>query len=449
MTFNYYKLYLLNKRSLLKHFKDIDGLILMSSGRELYKYNTDEKYEFYQESNFKYLFGVDIPDCYGAINLYTQETILFLPQLTDHDELLENFDNLSPTNIKKKYPVDIILPKNLIRKYITDIQNHHHSLVTFVLADNLFFPPTNPIIDDLITYNTTKLHYSLTECRVIKNPIEIQILKHVNAISSNAHINTMKYCKKHISENPKESHLSNYFCFITSSLGCPYQAYPPIASACGNASYLHYNNKTNGNNMVHSKDFILVDMGAKSDGYISDISCSYPAGGKFTPLQNELYNIILYIHNTIIGFLKPDVNWTDLEIIVHHILTTELIKCGIITTDYNTAINKKLSMIFMPHRLGHFIGLDTHDVGDLYTHHQILKTGMVVAVEPGIYFMKKQLNKIYQHINIKKIKIYMNDGIGGIRIESNIVITPNGHTNLTTVPRSIKHIEYLMNNLYS
>uniref|UniRef100_A0A453AEQ9 Peptidase M24 domain-containing protein n=3 Tax=Aegilops tauschii TaxID=37682 RepID=A0A453AEQ9_AEGTS len=206
----------------------------------------------------------------------------------------------------------------------------------------------------------------------------------------------------------------------------------------------------------------LMDMGAEYNFYGSDITCSYPINGKFKRNQTIVYNAILRAHNDVISHMQPGVRWIDMHKLAEQRILESLKKENIIHGDIGDMMNQRLGAVFMPHGLGHLLGIDTHDPGgypkglerpkepglrSLRTIRE-LKEGMVITVEPGCYFIGTLLRHAKddpissKFFNWEKIEMYKS--FGGVRIESNLYVTAQGCKNLTNCPRETWEIEAVM-----
>lgn len=209
-------------------------------------------------------------------------------------------------------------------------------------------------------------------------------------------------------------------------------------------------------------------MGGEYYCYGSDITCSFPSNGKFTPIQKFLYETVLKSNRAVLAALKPGVNYMDMHILSDRIMLEEFVKFGLLKGDIDEMLELRISAIFQPHGLGHLIGIDTHDVGgyldplsrsskpglkSLRLNRQ-LEAGMVLTVEPGVYFIDFLLDEAYadpvKSKFLVKEEIEKCRGIGGVRIEDNIYINENGAELFTDVPRTVDEIESFMkeNNVY-
>ncbi|MFH5882486.1 aminopeptidase P family protein [Liberiplasma polymorphum] len=192
------------------------------------------------------------------------------------------------------------------------------------------------------------------------------------------------------------------------SEGC---AFNTIAASGKNATVLHYEKN---NDTLKDGDLILFDLGALHENYASDISRTYPINGKFTERQKVIYDIVLKANKKAIKFVKPGITWKELNDFAKSILIEETKKIGLIKEDEEIAN-------YYYHSIGHFMGLDVHDVG---YYHIPLEEGMVLTIEPGLYISE--------------------EGIG-VRIEDDILVTKNGNINLSeSIIKETKDIEKMI-----
>jgi len=191
-------------------------------------------------------------------------------------------------------------------------------------------------------------------------------------------------------------------------------------------------------------------------------SRSFPVNGKFSKEQAEIYNVVLASQQAVLDTMKPGVLWPDMHRLAYKVICEELKKIGLLKGDVHEMLKNHIAALFMPHGLGHFLGIDTHDPGGYppgierimepgiksLRSGRILESGMVITVEPGIYFIEHLLEPAFkdpvksQFLNVDKLKNYMK--FGGIRIEDDVIVTETGIENMTTAPRTIEDIEATM-----
>ena len=146
---------------------------------------------------------------------------------------------------------------------------------------------------------------------------------------------------------------------------------------------------------------MLTDQGHSFHHYVSDVTTSFPVNGKFTEKQAQIYNIVLSASRAVFSACKPGVDWVEMHKLAERVTLEGLVKLGLLTGDVTEMQEKRIGFLFMPHGLGHLVGLDVHDVGGYLPHTpkritlpglknlrfaRKLETNMVFTIEPGCYF---------------------------------------------------------------
>ncbi|MCJ8733053.1 hypothetical protein PDJAM_G00218560 [Pangasius djambal] len=203
-------------------------------------------------------------------------------------------------------------------------------------------------------------------------------------------------------------------------------------------------------------------MGGEYYCYSSDITCSFPASGKFTPDQKAVYEAVLKSSRAVMAAIKPGVKWTDMHRLADRVHLEELVKIGILRGNVEDMLKVHLGAVFMPHGLGHLLGIDVHDVGGYpegvervdepglrsLRMGRVVQERMVLTVEPGIYFIHHLLDQALASpqkcafIDADVLARFRN--FGGVRIEDDIAVTADGAELLTCVPRTVEEIEAFM-----
>jgi len=313
--------------------------------------------------------------------------------------------------------------------------------------------------DISLTVNSEVLQDAITAARIYKSAYEIEAMRKINHISSNAHVALMKAAKG----SQTEVELDALFRYETARFGARGQAYQPIVGVGSNAATLHYGRNTASFNGNHDQ-LCLVDAGAELGCYASDITRTFPLNGKFAGDAKTVYEIVLQMQKTVLAALKPGVQWEDMHRLAAKVAVEGLQKAGLLKAEFSVQelLEKHVDGVFYPHGLGHMIGLDVHDVGGYpkgvqriqapgiryLRMRRALEPGFVVTVEPGVYFVEFILNEARNDNEIAK---YMNWDVvdrfikvGGVRIEDCVVITESGIDNLTIAPKEIAEIEAIM-----
>ena len=296
----------------------------------------------------------------------------------------------------------------------------------------------------------------LDEMRLIKDAHEIAILRRAGTISASAHVRAMQQSaamlRKPVKGGLREYHLEAELLHEFRSKGSQYPAYTSIVAAGANACILHYRAA---DAELKSGDVCLIDAGCELDGYASDITRTFPANGKFTPAQRTLYDIVLAAQEAAIKVTKPGKRFTDPHDAATRVLAQGMLDVGLLDKNKHGTVDDVLQSgayrQFYMHRTGHWMGMDVHDCGD-YTEPgskpraerdplgemvmkkspRILRAGMVLTIEPGIYVRPaKGVPKAFWNI--------------GIRIEDDALVTANGCELMTRgVPVRADEIEALM-----
>jgi len=270
-------------------------------------------------------------------------------------------------------------------------------------------------------------HY-LHEMRLYKSRAELKVMRQAAHISANAHKKVMQACKPGVWEYQLEAE------FVRECVhqGAKAQAYPPIVGAGANACTLHYiDNK----DQVEDQQLLLIDAGCEVECYASDITRTYPVNGRFSEPQRQLYELVLAAQHAAIEKVKPGNHWNDPHDAAVRTISRGLLKLGLLKGSLASVIKEEKYKAFFPHRTGHWIGMDVHDVGDYKVDGtwRLLEPGMVLTIEPGIYVPTGSKGVAKKWWNI------------GIRIEDDVLVTKEGHEVLTKeTPKSVEEIEAIM-----
>jgi Xaa-Pro aminopeptidase len=256
----------------------------------------------------------------------------------------------------------------------------------------------------------------LHRIRGTKSENELEVMRKAAEITIKGYKRVLKYMKPGVWEHELEAEFMHEF-LMNRSRGF---AYTPIIAAGNNANVLHY---IENNEECHDGDLVLFDVGAEYGNYTCDVTRCFPVNGKFSARQAEIYNAVLRVHEGAISMLRPGIMLDDYHKKVGDLMTDELLKLGLISKD--DVANEDLAWPaykkYFMHGTSHYLGLDVHDYG-LWTIP--VEEGMVFTVEPGIYIPEEGL---------------------GIRIEDDIVVTKEGHENLTReIPKTVEEIEAFM-----
>lgn len=401
-----------------------DSLFLVFSDIERRR-NDGCDYPFRQDSYFWYLTGFNEPN--SALLLRKQQgeqqAIMFV---RPSDKLLEiwngrrlGVDNAPQTLlVDTAYAIDEFVPqfKHLVQKQTA-----------------LYYAPKQqPWGDALLEQSAVEFlrvfnwKPMLGEMRLFKSENEIALMQQAGQISALAHIKAMQQTRPNRLEYEVESEILYEF----NRFGARYPSYNSIIAGGENACILHYSE----NDMpLRDGDLVLIDAGCEFALYAGDITRTFPVNGKFSKAQKAIYEIVLQAQKRAIELLVPGSSIAKANAEVIRIKTEGLVRLGILKGDVDELIEQKAYREFYMHGLGHWLGLDVHDVGEYGENRdRTLEPGMVLTVEPGLYLSKDaDIPEQYKGI--------------GIRIEDNLLITEYGNKNLTSAaPKEIADIEKLM-----
>ncbi|KAF7533958.1 hypothetical protein G7054_g6647 [Neopestalotiopsis clavispora] len=434
---------------------DANGVIYLEGRSDALLEDSDEPVPFRQRRAFMYLSGVDLPDCYLIYDISKEHLTLFIPPV-DPESVIWAGLPLTPEEALAKYDVDTVLPSTELNATLAKLgsETKGKNSNVFAIAERVADHVTFLEFDNK---NLTILGEAIDECRVIKDEFEIALIRKANIISGAAHKAVFESVKK----AKNEFELEGVFLGECNKWGAKKQAYPSIVASGRAAATLHYvhNNRELSIDGT-AKDLLLLDAGAEWDCYSADITRTFPISGKFTQKSRAIYDIVLKMQHDCIAMLKEGVSWDDVHLLAHKIAIDGLLSLGVLKGDKEEVLKARTSAAFLPHGLGHYLGMDTHDTGGhpnysdpdpLFRYLRVrrnLPAGSVITVEPGIYFcdfiIRPYLKdpKHSQFIDEKVLDGYWD--VGGVRIEDNILITKDGSVNLTDVVKDPVELENII-----
>ena len=388
--------------------------------------NNDCTYPFRQDSYFWYLTGFNEPNA-ALLLLKTEQAEKAIIFLRPRDPLLETWNGRrlgverapQQLNVNEAYSIEefaTVLPK--ILKNLTAL---YHVPEIHTWGDKL-------VTESAVSFSEIlDWRPMLSEMRLIKSPNEIRLMQQAGQITALGHIKAMQTTRPNRFEYEIESDILHEF-----NRHCArFPSYNSIVAGGSNACILHY---TENDRPLNDGDLVLIDAGCEFAMYAGDITRTFPVNGKFSQPQREIYELVLKAQKRAIELLVPGNSIKQANDEVIRIKTQGLVDLGILKGDVDTLIEQQAYRQFYMHGLGHWLGLDVHDVGNYGQDKQrILEIGMVITVEPGIYIAEDaDVPEQYKGI--------------GVRIEDNLLMTEYGNKILTAAaPKEIADIENLMN----
>lgn len=297
----------------------------------------------------------------------------------------------------------------------------------------------------------------LDEMRLIKDAHELDIMRRASQISALAHVRAMQTSARMLraGEDAREYHLEAELLHEFRRHGAQFPAYTSIVAAGANACVLHYRADAA---PLRAGELVLIDAGCELDGYASDITRTFPADGRFTSTQRQVYDLVLASQEAAIAATRPGARFTDPHEATVRVLSQGLLDLGLLSKDKHggveDVIEKRDYFRFYMHRTGHWLGMDVHDCGSYVEPSEagktsqrrdplsgetivnrpsrVLREGMVLTIEPGLYIRPAE-DVPSEFWNI------------GIRIEDDAVVTATGCELITRdVPVAADEIEKLM-----
>ncbi|MBD2493398.1 aminopeptidase P N-terminal domain-containing protein [Nostoc sp. FACHB-280] len=404
--------------------------------------HNDVEYAYRQDSDFFYLTGFNEAQAVAVLapNHPEHRFVLFV-QPKDREKEVWSGYRCGVDAAKEIYGADAAYPINELdeklpqyleksdriyyhlgrdRQFNEKILEHYQSLLRTYPKRG-----TGPIaIEDTCTV--------LHSMRLIKTETELEMMRQAAAIAIEAHNQAMAITKPGRYEYEIQAEIE----WLFRHRGAMGPAYPSIVASGANACVLHY---IENNRQMQDGELLLIDAGCAYNYYNSDITRTFPIGGKFTPEQKTLYEIVLEAQKQAIAQVQPGNTFKAVHDTAVRVLTAGLIDLGILQGEIDKIIEEEKYKPYYMHRTSHWLGLDVHDVG-VYQHGddkpQILQPGQVLTVEPGLYIVPDtKLAEDQPQTHPRWIGI-------GIRIEDDVLVTSTGHEVLTAgVPKEIDEIE--------
>lgn len=453
-----------NRRARLKE-EVKSGLVLILGNGEAPANYTDNTYKFRQDSSFLYFFGLNQPGFAGVIDIDSGDEYIFGNDV-DMDDIIWMGPQPSVKDMAARVGVSKTAPfARLADCMKTAISQGRriHFLPPYRFRNMLLLEELLGIRPALVkNYASLELIKAVVDLRSVKEPCEIEEITKACNIGYEMHTAAMRNCKPGV----KEQYIAGLIEGIAASYGSMV-SFPVILSQNGETLHNHDHSQ-----ILQEGRMMLTDAGAEEvSHYCSDFTRTVPVGGKFLTRQKEVYNIVLAANNKAIEIAKPGVTYQYVHLEVCKVLAQGLKDLGLMKGDVNEAVAAGAHALFMPHGLGHMMGLDVHDMEDLgqiYVGYddetrpidqfgtsslrmgRRLQEGFVITDEPGCYFIPALIDQWRaqgmhkEFLNYDKIETFKD--FGGIRLEDDILIIPGGSRFLgdKRTPITVEEVEEIM-----
>ncbi|MDO6465831.1 Xaa-Pro aminopeptidase [Pseudoalteromonas carrageenovora] len=419
---------------------DANSVAIIPAASEVTR-SRDTEYAFRQDSDFLYLTGFNESD--AVLVLSNNSDIPSTLFCLDKDKLAEIWHGrrIGFDKAKSDYLFDEAYPLSELNDKLVTMLNEKDAIYFAQGAYPSFDTKVFSLLGTLRSGSRKGLKAPsaikeirglIHEMRLFKSPSEVNIMREGCEISARGHMRAMRYSHPGATEFQLEAELHHHYAMN----GAPHPAYGTIVGSGDNANILHY---TQNSDVLKDGDLVLIDSGCELQGYAADITRTFPVNGQFSEPQAALYNIVLKAQEVACEEVKPGGFMSHANKRAMQVMTQGLLELGILTGDFDELMAKGACKEYYMHGLGHWLGLDVHDVGDYKQNNveRAFEPGMVLTIEPGLY-ISEDSNAPQQYKGI------------GIRIEDNLLITESGHENLTlSVPKTINDIEILMQSAKS
>lgn len=415
-----------------------NSVAIIPSARAATRSN-DTQYRYRQDSDFFYLTGFDEPEAIAVIAAGREDhpyTLFVRPR--DPERETWNGRRAGVEGAREKHGADVAFPVSEFEEKIGDIING---------ATNLYYRigAGNTELDETIVKQIRHLRAMsrkgmgapeaiidtgmiLHEMRLIKSADEIELMQRAADIAAEGHVEAMKRARPGMQEYEVEALIE----YVFRRNGATAPAYTSIVGGGANATVLHY---VNNDAILNDGELLLIDAGAEYRGYASDITRTFPINGRFTPAQRDIYDLVLETQISCVEMARPGVTMDELKTHSIEMLTEGMVRLGLLEGETKKLIEEEKYKQFYMHGLGHFLGIDVHDVGRYYQDGQSrpLEPGMVITVEPGVYVTADTKDVPEKYLGI------------GVRIEDDVLVTEEGNRVLSDkVPKQVEEIEALM-----
>jgi len=364
--------------------------------------NGEIEYAYRQDSHFHYLTGFPEPDAV-AVFVPGRAHAEYLLFVRERDPVRESWDGprAGTEGAVERYAADDAFPIGDIDEILPGLIEQR-SRVYYAMGGHSEFD--SHVLGWGAGREFVALNHLLDDMRLYKSRAEQASLRRAAAIAVGAHRRAMRFARPGRMEYEVMAEVLHEFRSHNADM-----SYTPIVGGGANSCVMHYRNN---DQRLGDGDLLLLDAGCEHDYYASDITRTFPVSGRFTKAQRAVYDVVLEAQLAAIDKVRAGNHWNEPHEAAVRVVTCGLVKLGLLKGPVARLIKERAYMTFFPHRTGHWLGLDVHDVGDYRVggEWRILEAGMALTVEPGIYIRPARgVPKEFWNI--------------GIRIEDDVLVT--------------------------
>lgn len=402
------------------------GVMVLPPAPILYR-SRDIGLRYRADSELFYLTGLIEPEAVAVFGGggETDRLTLFV-QARDEEAELWSGARLGPEGVKEAFGADAVHPVGELKTRLPELLDE---------SDRVFFRlGRDGPIQALVLESLSRARLKgarrgtgpravldpgvvLDDLRLVKDPHELDRIRRAAALSVDAFRAALGAVRPGMGEWELEAVLDR----VLRGGGGAGPAYPTIVGSGANACVLHYVDNAR---RIEDQDLVLVDAGAEVDMYAADITRTFPASGRFSGAQRDVYQIVTAANRAAVAAVRPGSTVADVHAAGVGMLVEGLVDLGVLEGDRSTLIEEEAFKPYFPHQTSHWLGLDVHDVGDYArgADPRVLKPGMVLTVEPGLYFRPGVTEGSPAGAELSGI---------GVRVEDDVLVTEDGHENLT------------------
>ncbi|KAJ5765024.1 hypothetical protein N7520_004583 [Penicillium odoratum] len=444
------------------------GLIFIAGEPTALLRDSDQERPFRQRRYFYYLSGVVEPSCALTYDISLDNLTLYVPDFDLHRAIWMG-PTLSREEAQDRYDIDRVLYQSSLQQELGSwlSQRAQNSLLYMVHESEVpkGLPAELPL-------DSAQLKPAMNAARGIKDEYEIRMIRQANKVSALAHRKVLEGIQK----MTNESQIEGLFLDTCISHGARNQAYQIIAGSGPNAAVLHYSSN---NQSLSGRPLVCLDAGAEWECYASDVTRTFPLKGEWpSKYVSDIYKLVERMQEECIKGIRVGTRFLNLHNLAHEIAIDGLLALGVLKGGSAAELHSSgVSKVFLPHGLGHHVGLEVHDVSETEImalnsgldqsnyapvlnsavcrapctlSSPLLQEGMVVTIEPGLYFSPLALanarkQPYAKYIDFEVANEYVH--IGGVRIEDDILVTANGYENLTTAPKGDAMLAIIRNSV--
>jgi Xaa-Pro aminopeptidase len=389
--------------------------------------NGDIEYAYRQDSHFYYLSGFPEPEAVAVLipGRPQGEYLLFV---REHDAVRETWEGerAGTEGAVTRYGADDAFPIADIDEILPGLIEQRSRIFYSMGTHPDFDPRTLSWVSGLRNKEFVALAHVLDDMRLYKSRAEQSNLRRAAQIGMGAHRRAMRFARPGRMEYEVMAELLHEFRSHNADI-----SYHPIVGGGANACVMHYRDN---DQALRDGDLLLLDAGCEHDYYASDITRTFPVGGRFTSTQRAVYEVVLEAQTAAIDKVRPGNHWNQAHEAAVRTVTQGLVKLGLLKGRVPRLIKDQAYLPFFNHRTGHWLGIDVHDVGDYKVggEWRVLEAGMALTVEPGIYIRPSpKIPKEFWNI--------------GVRIEDDVLVTDGAAEVLTAaLEKTAEAIEQLV-----